>query len=71
MSASSSPFMEMVKGEIRLRGIRTEKSYLFWIKQFILLHQKRHPVEMGSAEVKQFLTWLAVKRNVAVNTQRF
>jgi len=72
MSASTSPFMAMVRGEIRLRGysIRTEKSYLFWIKQFILFHQKRHPNEMGAAEVKVFLTWLAVKRNVAINTQK-
>lgn len=67
-----SPFLEMVRGEIRLRGysIRTEKSYLFWIRQFILFHQKRHPSEMGGAEVKAFLTWLAVTRNVAVNTQK-
>lgn len=72
MQASTSPFMEMVRGEIRLRGfsIRTEKSYLFWIKQFILFHQKRHPDTMGKDEVKAFLTWLAVKRNVAVNTQK-
>jgi integron integrase len=72
MSANASPFMAMVRGEIRLRGysIRTEKSYLFWIKQFILFHQKRHPSEMGAAEVKAFLTSLAVKRNVAINTQK-
>ena len=72
MSSSTSPFMEMVRGEIRLRGysLRTEKSYLFWIKQYILFHQKRHPTDMGNSEVKQFLTWLAVKRHVAVNTQK-
>ena len=40
MSVTTSPFLEMIRGEIRLRGysIRTEKSYLFWIKQFILFH---------------------------------
>lgn len=72
MSNKPSPFLEMVRGEIRLRGysIRTEKSYLFWIRQFILFHQKRHPAEMGKEEVKAFLTWLAVTRNVAVNTQK-
>lgn len=72
MSSSTSPFMEMLRGEIRLRGysLRTEKSYLFWVKQFILFHQKRHPDAMGGIEVKQFLTWLAVKRHVAVNTQK-
>ena len=72
MRATNSPFLEMVRGEIRLRGfsLRTEKSYLFWIKQFILFHQKRHPEDMGADEVKAFLTWLAVKRHVAVNTQK-
>jgi len=72
MTSSTSPFMEMIRGEVRLRGysLRTEKSYLFWIKKFILFHKKRHPSEMGAQEVKQFLTWLAVSRNVAVNTQK-
>jgi len=68
----SSPFMKKVRNDIRLRGysIRTEKSYLFWIKQFIIFNNKRHPTEMGVEEVKAFLTWLAVTRNVAVNTQK-
>ncbi len=72
MSANASPFLEMVRGEIRLRAysIRTEKSYLFWIKQFILFHSKRPPADMGALEVKSFLTWLAVGRRVAVNTQK-
>jgi integron integrase len=72
MPTTTSPFMETVRNEIRLRGysLRTEKSYLFWIKQFILFHQKKHPSVMGAPEVKQFLTWLAVKRHVAVNTQK-
>lgn len=72
MSVTASPFLEMIRGEIRLRGysIRTEKSYLFWIKQFILFHGKRHPSSMGADEVKAFLTWLAVKQSVAVNTQK-
>lgn len=70
--SSSSPFLEMVRGEIRLRGysLRTEKSYLFWIKRFILFHEKRHPSLMGNIEVKAFLTWLAVTKNVAINTQK-
>jgi integron integrase len=69
---AGSPFLEMVRGDIRLRGysIRTEKTYLFWIKQFILYNGKKHPSEMGVEEIKGFLTWLAVKRNVAINTQK-
>ena len=40
-----------------------------WIRRFILFHGKRHPGEMGKMEIEQFLTALAVKRNVAASTQ--
>ena len=48
---------------------RTEKTYWYWIRYFIRFHRLRHPREMGEAEVRAFLTWLAVERNVAVATQ--
>jgi len=48
---------------------RTEEAYLHWIRQYILFHGKRHPTEMGAAEVSAFLTHLAVKRQVAASTQ--
>jgi integron integrase len=69
---SKSPFIEQLRGEMRLRGysIRTERAYLFWIKQYIFYNNKRHPKDMGMEEVKAFLTWLAVHRHVAVNTQK-
>ncbi len=50
-------------------AMKTEKSYVQWIKRFILFHKKRHPKEMGKLEVEQFLTWLAVDRKVAPSTQ--
>ena len=67
-----SQFIESIRRDIRLRGysIRTEKSYLYWIKYFIRFNQKRHPREMGAAEVRAFLTYLAVDQNVAINTQK-
>lgn len=69
---TKSPFIEQLRGEMRLRGysIRTEKTYLFWIKQYIFYNQKRHPADLGATEVKAFLTWLATHRHVAVNTQK-
>ncbi len=48
---------------------RTEEAYVHWIKQYILFYRKRHPAEMGAAEVGGFLTHLAVERNVAASTQ--
>jgi integron integrase len=48
---------------------RTEKTYVAWIRRYILFHGKRHPAEMGAAEITQFLSSLAVDRNVAASTQ--
>jgi hypothetical protein len=48
---------------------RTEKTYVAWIKRYIFFHGKRHPVEMGAAEVTAFLTSLAVDAKVAASTQ--
>ncbi|WP_394205851.1 integron integrase [Shewanella waksmanii] len=68
----SSPFLESIRQDIRLRGysLRTEKAYLYWIKRYILFHQKAHPENLGSIDVKNFLSWLANSQNVAVNTQK-
>ena len=69
---AGSPFIESIRSEIRLRGysLRTEKTYIYWIKQFIFFNDKRHPREMGAEEVKSFLSWLSVSRHVAVNNQK-
>ena len=48
---------------------RTEKTYVAWIRRYILFHHKRHPADMGASEVTQFLTALAVERKVAASTQ--
>jgi hypothetical protein len=48
---------------------RTEKAYVAWIRRFVLFHHKRHPADMGGAEVTQCLSALAVDRNVAASTQ--
>jgi len=50
-------------------SIRTEQAYLEWAKRFVLFRGKRHPKEMGEAEVTAFLNHLAVERNVAASTQ--
>jgi integron integrase len=69
---AKSAFLQAISEDIRLRGysIRTEHAYLYWIKSFILFHQKKHPQHMGAEEVKNFLSWLANQRHVAVNTQK-
>src|SRR6267378_4555610 len=50
-------------------SIRTEQTYVDWIRRFILFHGKKHPTEMAEAEVTQFLTYLAREGKVAASTQ--
>jgi site-specific recombinase XerD len=63
--------LEQVRHRIRAKhySYRTEKTYVHWIRRFILFHGKRHPREMGAAEVERFLTSLAVERKVSASTQ--
>jgi integron integrase len=48
---------------------RTEETYIDWMHRYILFHHKRHPEEMGAAEVQAFLIHLATERNIAASTQ--
>lgn len=69
---SNSPFLNSIRTDMRQKGyaLKTEKTYLHWIKRFILFHKKRHPQTMGSEEVRLFLSSLANSRHVAINTQK-
>jgi integron integrase len=48
---------------------KTEKSYVLWIRQYILFNNKRHPKDMGQAEIEAYLNHLAARRNVSASTQ--
>jgi len=63
--------LDIVRDKIRFKhySIKTEQSYVGWIKRYILFHHKRHPIEMGKMEIEQFLTWLAVEQKVSPTTQ--
>lgn len=68
---STPRLMDQVRDTLRVHhySLRTEQSYVQWIKRFILFHGKRHPREMGNNEVTAFLTHLAVDKNVSAATQ--
>jgi integron integrase len=55
---------------VRNYSKRTVDTYLYWIKYFIIYHNKRHPSELYDIEVEQFLTFLAVDRRVSIATQK-
>ncbi|CAG1002618.1 hypothetical protein MTYP_03022 [Methylophilaceae bacterium] len=65
MGKTFSPpkLLDQVRGKIRLRhcSIRTGKSYVDWIKRYILFHGKDHPTDLGAQNVEAFFTHLAVE----------
>ena len=63
--------VDRVRQAIRLKNYSysTEKAYVYWVKRFILFHNKRHPKAMGCPEIETFLSYLAVERNVSASTQ--
>jgi hypothetical protein len=73
LPATSQPprLMDQVRQAARLRHFspKTEKSYLYYIHEFILFHNKRHPLEMGVPEIRAYLAHLAIQKNVAASTQ--
>lgn len=63
--------LDRMRDKIRVKyySIRTEQAYLYWVRRYIRFHGLRHPSELGADAVEEFLTHLAVKRNVAAATQ--
>jgi len=72
---TSSPkgkrLLDQYRDALRVRHYshRTEETYVYWIRQFILYHKKRHPRDMGVGEINAFITHLATEKNVAASTQ--
>ena len=63
--------LDQVHEIMRLRhySLRTESTYKSWIVRYIKFHGMKHPADMGAMEVEGFLTYLAVRENVAASTQ--
>jgi integron integrase len=70
--ADGSPrLLDRVRHEIRRRHYsrRTEKAYVCWIRRYVIFHGKRHPNDLGAAEVTSYLSHLAVAEQVSASTQ--
>ncbi len=63
--------LDQVRDKLRVKhySIRTEQSYVGWIKRYIYFHDKRHPKSLGARDIEAFLTHLAVVGKVAASTQ--
>ena len=63
--------LDLVRKRLRVKhySLRTEETYLQWIRRFIYFHGKRHPRDLGGPEVEAFLSELATVGRVAASTQ--
>lgn len=68
---SSSKLLDQVRTTARLRhlSLKTEKAYIQHIKRFILFHNKQHPRELCEPHIRDYLSDLAINRNVSASTQ--
>ncbi|MGB5324126.1 MAG: integron integrase [Pseudomonadales bacterium] len=71
LPSKSDKLLDQVRGLIRSqnKSWSTERTYIHWIKRFIIFHHKRHPSEMGEQELESFLSHLAVGAQVSPKTQ--
>jgi len=69
--AQKKKLLDILRDKIIFKGYSraTEKTYAYWNKEYILFHDKKHPKDMGKKEIEEFLTHLAVDKNVSPTTQ--
>jgi integron integrase len=65
-----SKLLPSLRANLRLRHYspRTEEAYTSWVVRYVRFHHLRHPADLGEADVRAFLTHLAVERRVAPAT---
>ena len=71
-AAVASPrLLDRLRAALRARhySLRTEQSYVDWVRRFVFFHGKRHPDDMGEPEINAFLSSLATDRRVSASTQ--
>lgn len=65
------PIVQQTRRELRVRhkALRTERAYVGWIERFIRFCGSGDVTQCADAEIKAFLTDLAVTHNVTASTQ--
>ncbi len=63
--------LDQVRNTLRANhySVRTEESYISWIKRFILFNNKIHPDKLGAEAIRNYLNYLAVEKHVSSSTQ--
>ena len=65
-------FMDQLRAFIRSKQMAytTEKSYCRWIADYIRFHSMQHPKDLNDQAIDEYLSYLVLKRNLAINTQK-
>jgi integron integrase len=71
MNTGKPKLLDQMKTIMRIKhySLKTEKSYVQWVRRYIYFHNKQHPDEMGALDVQKFLSYLAVEQQVSASTQ--
>jgi len=71
INPTSTRFIDQLRLFMRTRHMAwsTEKTYVLWTRRYIHFHKKKHPAEMGAAEIEEYLNYLALESGVAPGTQ--
>ena len=59
-------YLDAIK--VKQYSSRTGETYMQWVREYILYHNKRHPKEMAEPEINQFITHLVGERKVSAST---
>lgn len=51
-------------------SLRTEEAYVYWIRWYIWFHKLKHPMDMGTNDVKAFLSYLTNERQISVSIHK-
>jgi hypothetical protein len=68
---SQEKLIENIKTELRYKhySLKTEYSYIDWVLRYLSFYDGESPENLGSKEIKTYLDFLAVDREVSSSTQ--
>ncbi len=67
----ASQLLDSLREKIRMKNYsrKTADAYVTWSRRYILFYNKKHPREMGKAEIEAYLSYLANSCKVSASTQ--
>ncbi len=66
------PLLNQLRIAIRSRhySCSTEKVYVYWVKSYILFHDKQYPKTLNQCHIESYLSHLVINKQVSPSTQK-